>query len=236
MPAAGGRVVVLCASAGARVVAGRLAGLIRARGAGGQVDVLVPPSGLAAIVRSRREPWVAVDVSGRGGRFDRVRVARSVATADAVCVVSVLGDRGERWRSIAIGALVPFAHPREGLAVRVERSEGGLAADVALAFAPRLVVVAAAVQGHAVVVSTDDLIAAELVGLALRREQANDEEAIGPWEDRLVQRATELNLGVRLPTEIDLVSVWAGPANTPGEATTTALADRIRLRLGIPAP
>jgi len=230
-----GPIVLLCATAGARETAEQVAASIRTRGTAADVRVLVPPSGLAAGNPFRRGSWVAVDVSGRGGRFDRVRVARPVATTEVVCVVSVLGHRPER-RPIAIGAFVPFLHPREGLAVRVERGKRGLAADLAIAFAPRLIVLVATVQGHAVVVSADDLIAAELVGLALRREQADDDETVGPWEDRLVQRATELNLGVRVPTAIDLVSIWTGPVDAPGVAVGTAMSERIRLRLGIPAP
>ncbi|MDQ3045097.1 MAG: hypothetical protein M3R06_08110, partial [Chloroflexota bacterium] len=84
----------------------------------------------------------------------------------------------------------------------------------------------------ALVVVTKDLIAAELLGLALRRETADpDANSPGVWEDPLVQRATELHLGVALPSMIKLTSGWAHPEAPPKEFE--ALVTRLRPRLGL---
>jgi hypothetical protein len=63
---------------------------------------------------------------------------------------------------------------------------------------------------------TGDPIAADLLGLSLSRDpNAGDEELIGPWEDAIVQRATELEVGVRLPSDISLELVWIGKQDDP---------------------
>lgn len=69
----------------------------------------------------------------------------------------------------------------------------------------RDVPVAAAVfrAGHGIWLGTTDMIAAELVALALvtwAEGPPGDRQT--PWEDELVQRATEIDLGARVPTEI----------------------------------
>lgn len=229
----GGPIVVLCATAATRESAEHLADRVRAQHGFGPVDVMTPPSAVSGI---RGDRWTSVDVSGRGGRFDRVRVPRTVVEASSVALVATIDGRTEGVHPLAIGGLASYAHPRQAILARLDRGRTGVAADLAVAFAPDLIVTVGTVGGYAVAVGTTDLIAAELVGLALVQEQAGDDEAVGPWEDRLVQRATELRLGVRLPGEIDLVAVWAGPADGRGAAAVARLAAGARRRLGIPAP
>jgi hypothetical protein len=51
--------------------------------------------------------------------------------------------------------------------------------------------------------TTTDPIVAELFSLSLVDEDLpGDAQVIGPWEDDFVQRATELELGARLPSDI----------------------------------
>ena len=77
----------------------------------------------------------------------------------------------------------------------------------------------------------DDPIAAELLALSLVDEDlTRDHQVAGPWEDDLVQRATELDLGARLPRDITVETT--GPRDGPVPATL----GRILGRIGIDFP
>ncbi len=80
-------------------------------------------------------------------------------------------------------------------------------------------------------VVTKDPIAAELLALSLADEDlTRDHRVTGPWEDPMVQRATELDLGVRLPEEMR-VEV----SGTRSGAIDQAIA-RILARIGVRWP
>lgn len=79
--------------------------------------------------------------------------------------------------------------------------------------------------------TTADPIAAELLALALVDEDiTRDHQVAGPWEDELVQRATERDLGSRLPDEItvDIVGLRG--------ALIDAALGRILGRIGVDLP
>lgn len=211
------------------------------------VQIAFPPAALG-VARALRRPgsgpgWVSINVSARTTHFVEILVPRELAAIGSlVAVTSIAGDRRPR-PSLAIGLWIAYAHPKQALGARLTGTRHGLAAEIALAFAPRLYVIAGDLGSQIVAVATSDPIAAELVGLALQHERLRlgqatvldpDLEAPGPWMDPLVQRATELRLGVTTPDRIALATAWAGPAG--GDAALTALADRIRLALGLPEP
>lgn len=76
------------------------------------------------------------------------------------------------------------------------------------------------------VATTTDPIAAELLALSLVDEDlTRDHQVAGPWEDDLVQRATERELGVRLPDEITVEVV--GKRGPDIEATLSRVLGRI---------
>ncbi len=83
-----------------------------------------------------------------------------------------------------------------------------------------------------------DLIAAELAGLAVwTAAQPSGHDRLGPWEDPVVQRATELDLGVQLPSDLTLLPAWVGSsADDAGLATLNALTATLSSLLNIPPP
>jgi hypothetical protein len=178
---------------------------------------------------------VAVDLGNRGERINHVLVRRDVAGAGTLVAVAALRlDRAGR-PPLALGLWPGFVHPRLALAARLGGERVPLVAEIALAFAPRVLVLVGQTRSRALAVATTDRIAADLVGLALRAEYADtDADRLGPWEDPLVQRTTELGLGVRLPRQINLRVVWTDRANDAGALETSSLAARLRLALGIP--
>lgn len=171
------------------------------------------------------ESWISVSISGRGARLDEVRIPRGLVNSLLVVAVDLRDERSP------IGILARHVHPLESLAAGGTGSRSSLAADLTLAFSPRLVVVTGRVGSLEIAAATTDLIAGELVTRAL--QDADDER--GPWEDPLVQRATELQIGVTWPDEIRLLHRWAGPPGFPQAGALAALVDRLGLRLGLPS-
>ncbi len=89
------------------------------------------------------------------------------------------------------------------------------------------------------VISTSDPIIAELVALALVDEDiTRDHQVAGPWEDDLVQRATERDLGVRVPD--DIVVNATGMDGNLIHAALSRILGRIGInfdpRSGLPSP
>ena len=197
--------------------AGRAVRTVRPLSPVGRARSLVPGAGT--------ESWISVSISGRGARLDLVRVPRGLVDSVLAVAVDLRGERSP------IGTLARHVHPLESLAAGGTGSRSSLPADLSLAFSPRLVVVAGRVGSLEIAAATTDLIAGELVTRALQ----DDGDERGPWEDSLVQRATELQIGVTRPDEIRLLHRWAGPPGSPQGAALVALVDHLGLSLGLPS-
>ncbi|MGH2562127.1 MAG: hypothetical protein ACRDJH_23960 [Thermomicrobiales bacterium] len=153
-------------------------------------------------------------MSTDGGRLDAVPILTTIAEAGELIMINVLPATTDR-ASPVIGVWSRFVPLQLRLGALASGPREGLAAEIALAFRPALVVLAGEVRGIAVAVATVDQVAAELFGLAFAavgRDELDPATAIGPWEDPLVQRATELGLGVAMPSEIIVRSSWLGLA------------------------
>ncbi len=200
------------------------------RGQGQMARIVRPPS---AFMRARglvpsvgAGDWVAVDIRGRGAGLRSVRVPRALAGAAMVAAIDLQGATSP------IGIWPAYVHPLVGAAAS-SSSRTSLAADLALAFSTSGVLIGGTVGSLDIGVATEDLVAAELITLALR--ESGDAE-VGPWENPLVQRATELEIGVTRPDQIRLVPRWVGSPGSPKSEALAALADRLGLRLGLPTP
>jgi hypothetical protein len=136
----------------------------RARQEIATVRTVYPPGGLG-LLRAVRRPaagagWVSVDVSARTAHFTEVLIPRELAAIGAmIAVTSIAGERRAR-PPLAIGVWTAYAHPRHALGARLTGERYGLAAEIALAFAPRVYVIAGDLGARAVVVATQDPIAA----------------------------------------------------------------------------
>lgn len=121
-----------------------------------------------------------------------------------------------------------YAHPRSRLQQLASRRRADAVVDVNLVIRPSCCVVGKVVDGIAIVGATRDPVAAELFALALADEDLSPAQAVtGPWEDRVVQRATELEIGVRIPRDISVVVTGA-----LGEHVRTVL-ERVAARIGV---
>jgi hypothetical protein len=177
-----------------------------------------------------RTDWVPIHLPEFAERRDPVRIPRQVAGATRYLVSSLPGPVGMR-KLRPIQALASFAHPRQRLASFLDASHSGVAAEIALALRPRLVLLIGDYEETPISIVTTDIVAAELLWLALAPPPVLGHDAVvGPWEDPVVQRATEIDLGVRLP---DQLVIRTPDAPVGASAFLDRLVERAQQRLGI---
>jgi hypothetical protein len=196
--------------------------------------VLVPVSGAAAR-RAFLSPlvlgdWRDMPIPIGSARLESALVPGQVSSAahrvTAVDVVEVA-----RHGPFVLDLVARYVHPRQRVRIVADKARSEIAAELASAVHMDLHVVALTLREGTFLAVTTDPIAAELVALALAERCIGATRAFtGPWEDEVVQRATELQLGVLLPSRIRLLP--------SGDAARSSWADEIiehvRRRLGIP--
>jgi hypothetical protein len=169
--------------------------------------VIRPDSGPGSLFR-RGGHWTEVDIDAGAQRLHAVKMP--AALIDAQRLIAIVDVRGidDRRPVVALGLWTLFAHPIVRAGARFAGARDGLIAEIALAVHPDRYVVIDSDRAHGLtfVIATADPIAADLMVLALRQGRARVRGA-GPWEDPLVQAATELDLGVRTFDQIDIDAV-----------------------------
>ena len=180
---------------------------------GRRVDVIAAPrASPSGWIGSFGRGWTSIDLRGRGDRLTHAKMpGRLSLVAIRRSSVSDLTRFDPNRPAIAIGVWAQFAHPFQRFGAAISGQGDGLTAELALAAPPAWYFASASWQGKPMALLADDMIAAELLGLAIGQIQADpDREPAGPWEHPLVQRATELDLGVRTPAEIEFQTDMAG--------------------------
>lgn len=181
-----------------------------------------PPS----VLGLRGASWTRLKLRRPDVRLTDVTLLSSVVQAGTR--IAVIAIRPDAVGPTALNVLTRYAHPRLRVLILASRECDALAAEVNLACRLDLLVVVGPLANVHVAAVTRDRIAGELVGLALRDEpHLASREVVGPWEDALVQRATELDLGVAVPSQLR----FHQPARFPPRASDAL--DRLRLRLGM---
>ncbi|MCO5220383.1 MAG: hypothetical protein M9947_02235 [Thermomicrobiales bacterium] len=166
----------------------------------------------------RRGGWTEVDIDARAQRLKKVRMPANLVGAQRLVALNDVRSLSGLRPVIAIGMWALFAHPIVRTGARLASVRDGLTAEIALAVHPDRYVLldSDARHGLTYVVSTPDIIAADLMVLALRQHRARFRGA-GPWEDALVQASTELGLGVRNSEHIDIEAL-VSPTLSPEQA------------------
>jgi hypothetical protein len=153
-----------------------------------------------------------------------------VGLLDASRLVGVVDlDAVAQRGPFVLDLLARYVSPVDRLRILASRDRAVVVAEVNLARKLDLVVISCTLRGQRVFAATNDLIAGELVALALGEMVIGGERQWQtPWEDAVVQRATEMELGARFPGDITIAS--DDQATSPVVAATTAA---LHLRLGI---
>jgi hypothetical protein len=192
---------------------------------------------LSGWVRTRRSltAWAAVDVEDKSDRLHKAWLRREVAEATTLIALNRIPTR-DSHDPLVLGMWARFAHPRQRLGALIGDDQSGLRAEIATAVKPALCVLIGESRERPLVVVTTDQIAAELTGRAIQAIANPDPygDRVGPWELPLIQRVTELNLGVSLPADMTFEAAWAGKPGEPGEQMLRATVQEICLALGVP--
>jgi hypothetical protein len=197
-------------------------------------DVLVPVSGGAAR-RAFLSPtvlgdWRDMPIGVPGARLQSALMPGAVSSAShrliAVDVVEVA-----RHGPFVLDLAARYVHPRQRVRVVADSARSELAAEIASAVRIDLNVISLTLREGTFLAATTDPIAAELTALALSERCIGSTRAFtGPWEDEVVQRATELELGVLLPSRIRLL-----PTGSVAHVSwADEITEHLRRRLGIP--
>lgn len=205
----------------------------RLRIANGAVVHVYSNQAMADALRSRIRPsgWQSVDlrVLDASCDLDRVTLPQSFLDADSLivaCDLDLVAEHGPYVLDV-VASRAAFATK---VRLHARRGRIAAAAELNLAVQTRGCVIALTVGGDRWFVATQDPIAGELVALALSEQtRAAAQSVVVPWEDPIIQRATELHLGVLTPAAIEVVI----DQDMAGNRVAEAIAQQIRLRLGL---
>lgn len=131
----------------------------------------------------------------------RVRIAEGLAGENPwiVCDVDVIAATGP----FVLDVFSRYLNPLDRARLLADRERARRSAEVNLAVRPGWSIVGGHADGRYLVAATRDAVAAELFALSLSELALGPKLAVtGPWEDPVVQRAAELELGVLIPRQL----------------------------------
>jgi len=168
--------------------------------------------------------------------FPRATLPSRLVDSDNLVLLNDLRDEKELRPVIALGVWKRYLHPKQRLLVELASHRTPVDAEIAAVIRPAATVLAASGNSYALLIFTADPLAAELIGLAIHWATSFSEaETTGPWEDAIVQRATELGSEIRLPRDLSLEWRRAEEPAAPDPELFASLARRVEQRLGIPS-
>ena len=204
----------------------------RARSVASSVVVPERSIRLGTGVLSRQRPvWKGAHLALPDKPYHEVLLPARLLEADAVIFVTYV-NAVARTGPFQLDLLSRYLRPRHRLRQLVDPDRAGLAAEVNLALQPGWCIVGCDVP-PGIVAITRDRIAGELIALCLAERFFDRRvEFASPWEDRVVQRATELELGARTPGEIWIDIMGEAMDTREGDAVRAIVA-LVRERIGI---
>ena len=201
------------------------------------VDAIAPPGNLATSwSAARKTEWKSVELSSRAERLRRVWLPAAIVDASKLIGLGTLPTQLSAREVIVLGTWAKFAHPRQRTGARVSDERSGLTAEIALAVKPDLLILVGEWRSLPFLIASNDQIAAELAGISFAQLKSKaPPETGGPWEQPLVQRATELGIGVNRPGLIDATISFDGADDAPTRAPFEAFASDLLARMGVAA-
>lgn len=187
-------------------VAAAVRTVLRARDV--ESHLLIPASVTAALTNVRLSPtagWVRAQVRPPDVPSSSIELPARLAGIPLIWSVTDI-DAVRGRGPYVLDLIARYLHPVSRLKLLASPRREDAVVDVNLIASPARCVIGMRIDGSAIAASVDDPIAGELVALALADElMATGQSATGPWEERVVQRATELQLGIRIPADVSVV-------------------------------
>lgn len=195
---------------------------------------LLPVSGAAArrafVTPSVIGRWIDRPVKHPSTGLNSVTWPQELAQADHRIVVTDVVEVARKGPFV-LDLPARYIHPRQRARLLASGQREAQAAEVASALTVELFAIYLAQRDGVILAVTTDVIAAELVALAMAELCVGAPRAFtGPWEDPVVQRATELELGVLLPDRIRIILDGAERASHWSQR----IVEHIHMRLGVP--
>lgn len=195
---------------------------------------LLPVSGAAAR-RAFLTPnvigrWIDRPVKASDSPFTAITWPQDLAQAAYRVVVTDVVEVARRGPFV-LDLPARYIHPRQRMRLLSSGQREAQAAEVASALSVELFAIYLAQREGVVLAVTTDIIAAELVALAMSELCVGSPRSFtGPWEDAVVQRATQLELGVLLPSRMRFM------VNGPERSAhwSQRIFHHIHMRLGVP--
>jgi hypothetical protein len=171
----------------------------------------------------RRSQWIDVDVDARAPRLRTVRLPKSLVQSEAVVGVADLRQVTRARPLIALGLWALLTAPAQRIGSLITGPREGLTAEIGLAIQPAALIVLTQLtaSGPLICIMSHDPIAAELTALAIWQSRLpSTVDLPGPWEDPLVQRASELGLGATQPSQLEVESRFGSDLSANDVAST----------------
>jgi len=193
--------------------------------------VILPVNPIAELTRlgtkTSGSSWTTVAINPPDGAQRSIRLPDRLFGGGPLWTVTDV-DAVSGSGPFVLDLLAMYLHPLSRLRNLATRARADAAVDANMAVSISLSVIGKDSGGVAIAAVTRDPVAAELFALALADENLPaDRTVTGPWEDRVIQRATELELGARIPRDLSLVFL-----GTPNQSIRETI-ERISRRIGV---
>jgi hypothetical protein len=186
--------------------------------------LLLPEPLVRSTFGPRRSSWSKVET---GDSAVPVSLPTHLAMAQVVWTVSDIDEVGGRGPYV-LDLAVRYANPRARLSLLGSQNRAALAVSILRARPLACHLMVRRFPAFTLLATASDPIAAELFSLALVDEEfPSGTEVIGPWEDDFVQRATEFELGARLPSDLRVM------VHGNRQRVNNAMIGRIVARMGM---
>ena len=173
--------------------------------------------------------WIDRPVLTEGTAMSSVTWPQDLAQADHRIMVTDVVEIARRGPFV-LDLAARYIHPRQRMRFLASSQREAQAAEVASALSIDLFAVYLAQREGVMMAVTTDIIAAELIAIAMSELCVGSPRSFtGPWEDPVVQRATELQLGVLLPNRIRMI--LGGPDRE--SHWSQRIYEHARMRLGV---
>lgn len=194
---------------------------------------LLPVSGASArrafITPNVIGSWIDRPTRASDSSLSSVTWPQEMAQADHRIIITDVVEVARKGPFI-LDVTARYIHPRQRMRFLASSQREAQAAEVASALSIELFAIYLAQREGVMLAVTTDIIAAELVALAMSELCVGSPRSFtGPWEDPVVQRATELELGVLLPSRMRMI--LDGPDRA--EHWAQRIIEHLRMRLGI---
>lgn len=235
LPAIGTRAVTIAVAHRSQLDSGLTEAVVASLGTHrGQQAVISPTTARRASRDALRGEWIDVPLAEGMARIDHARLPSTLDRQRDIRLINDLTAPRRTGRPLVIGAWSGFAHPFQRAGAFLDWDRDGLTPEIASAVRPAQILLGLRWSMGDMLLSGSDQVATEVAARAVGVVQADPGTIeAGAWEHPLVQRGTEIQLGVATPAQIRVRAGWLAPDDASGRAAFLRVVDQIRMAMGV---